>query len=307
MARAAASSAGKRKSRSTAAAKPPRPTKSHEGTGAALTLKAAGKKKQAEPKKTGAAAKAAAAKGVAVKADLGKGTATAARERGAKLKSTKPIEVYYWPTPNGWKVSIMLEECGLPYVLKPVNIERGEQDDADFLKLSPNGRIPAILDPAGPGGKALAIFESGAILQYLGRKSGRFYPKDERLRCETEQWLFWQMSSLGPMAGQAQHFRNFAPEKIAYAVERYTHEVHRLYSVMARRLQDRDFLAGPFTIADIACVGWIMRHQMQGQSLEEFPALKAWHARMLARPGVQRGLAVGADLRGVNLDARGRL
>ena len=137
-------------------------------------------------------------------------------------KSAKPIELYYWPTPNGFKISIMLEECGLPYVMKPVNISRGEQFNPDFLKIAPNNRMPAIIDPQGPGGRPISIFESGAILQYLGRKTGKFYPSDERARVEVDQWLFWQMGGFGPMLGQAHHFRIFAPEQVPYAIERYT-------------------------------------------------------------------------------------
>ena len=191
----------------------------------------------------------------------------------------------------------MLEECGLPYTLRPVNIGRGEQFDPDFIKISPNGRIPAIVDLDGPGGKPLAEFETGAILQYLGRKSGKFYPADERARVEVDQWLFWQVAGLGPMAGQAQHFRQTAPEKIPYAIDRYTNETHRLYQVLERRLADRDYIAGKYSIADIACLTWIMGHASQGQTIEEFPRLKAWLQRVQARPGVQRGLAIGHELR----------
>ncbi len=209
----------------------------------------------------------------------------------------KPIEFYFWPTANGWKVSIMLEECGIPYDVRPVNIGRGEQFTADYLKISPNGRIPAIVDPDGPGGKAISVFESGAILQYLGRKTGKFYPADERGRVEADEWLFWQVSGLGPMAGQANHFRQFAPETIPYAIERYTNEVARLYNVMNKRLAGRDYLAGKYSIADMACYGWIISHQQQGQNLAAFVHLKAWFDRVGARPGVQRGLAVGRELR----------
>src|SRR5215475_8272439 len=168
--------------------------------------------------------------------------AKAARTKTRKkksVKSVKPIELYYWPTPNGFKISIMLEECGLPYIMKPVNISRGEQFNPDFLKIAPNNRMPAITDPQGPGGRPISIFESGAILQYLGRKTGKFYPADERARVEVDQWLFWQMGGVGPMAGQAHHFRQYAPERIPYATDRYTREVARLYGVMDRRLADR--------------------------------------------------------------------
>ena len=169
----------------------------------------------------------------------------------------QPIELHYWPTPNGWKITIMLEELGVPYDVKYVNIGRGEQFEPAFLKIAPNNRMPAIVDPEGPGGEPISIFESGAILQYLGRKFGKFYPADERERVEVEQWLFWQMGGLGPMAGQAHHFRIYAPEKIHYAIDRYTNECNRLYGVMNKRLADREFLAGDYSIADMACIGWI--------------------------------------------------
>ncbi|ABS69023.1 glutathione S-transferase N-terminal domain-containing protein [Xanthobacter versatilis] len=208
-----------------------------------------------------------------------------------------PIELFYWPTPNGWKITIMLEECGLPYEVKLVNIGKGDQFKPDFLAISPNNKMPAIIDPDGPGGQPISVFESGAILQYLGRKTGLFYPADERGRVEVDQWLFWQMGGLGPMAGQAHHFRIYAPEKIPYAVERYTNEVHRLYGVMNTRLKDREYLAGDYSIADIACVGWAKLWERQGQNIEEFPHFKAWLGRVLARPAVQRGLAVNAEER----------
>ncbi len=211
--------------------------------------------------------------------------------------SGRPIELYYWPTPNGWKISIMLEECGLPYDLKLVNIGKGDQFRPEFLAVSPNNKIPGIVDPDGPDGRPISVFESGAILQYLGRKTGLFYPADERGRVEVDQWLFWQMGGLGPMAGQAHHFRIYAPEKIPYAIERYTNEVHRLYGVMNARLKDREFLAGAYSIADIACVGWAKLWERQGQDIEEFPHFKAWLARVLARPAVQRGLAIGLEER----------
>jgi GSH-dependent disulfide-bond oxidoreductase len=209
-----------------------------------------------------------------------------------------PIDLYYWNTPNGWKISIMLEECGLPYTVHPVNIGRGEQLDPAFLAVSPNNKIPAIGDPDGPGGRPISIFESGAILQYLGRKTGKFYPADERQRVEIDQWLFWQVGGLGPMAGQTHHFRIYAPEKIPYAIERFTKETHRLYGVMDRRLAGREFLAGDYSIADIACIGWAKLWERQGQTIDEFPNLKRWLDAVLARPGVQRGLAVKADYAG---------
>ncbi|MET3354048.1 glutathione S-transferase N-terminal domain-containing protein [Xanthobacter autotrophicus] len=208
-----------------------------------------------------------------------------------------PIELFYWPTPNGWKITIMLEECGLPYEVKLVNIGKGDQFKPDFLAISPNNKMPAIIDPDGPDGQPISVFESGAILQYLGRKTGLFYPVDARGQVEVDQWLFWQMGGLGPMAGQAHHFRIYAPEKIPYAIERYTNEVHRLYGVMNTRLKDREYLAGDYSIADIACVGWAKLWERQGQHIEEFPHLKGWLERVLARPAVQRGLAVNAEER----------
>ncbi len=208
---------------------------------------------------------------------------------------TKPIELHYWPTPNGWKVSIMLEELGVPYEIKFVNIARGEQFEPDFLAISPNNRMPAIVDPQGPGGAPVSVFESGAILQYLGRKFGKFYPSDERARVEVEQWLMWQMGGLGPMCGQAHHFRQYAPEPVPYAVDRYTNEVNRLYGVMNKRLADREFLAGDYSIADMACIGWVKPYERQGQTIEDFADLKRWFETMMARPAVQRGLAAGKD------------
>ena len=208
---------------------------------------------------------------------------------------TRPIELYYWPTPNGWKISIMLEECALPYTVHPVNIGKGDQFKPEFLGISPNNRIPAIADPEGPDGQPISVFESGAILQYLGRKTGKFYPADERLRVEVDQWLFWQMAGLGPMAGQTHYFRIYAPEKIPNAINRFTNETTRLYGVMDRRLADRPFLAGDYSIADMACLGWIKPWEKQGQVLENFPNLKRWFETMMARPAVQRGLAVNAQ------------
>jgi GST-like protein len=212
-------------------------------------------------------------------------------------KPAKPIELYYWPTPNGFKVSIMLEECRLPYTLMPVNISKGEQFKPEFLKISPNNRMPAIVDPNGPGGRPISIFESGAILQYLGRKTGKFYPRDERGRVEVEQWLFWQMGGLGPMAGQVHHFRNYAKETLQYAIDRYVNEVNRLYGVMNKRLADREFLAGKYSIADMACVGWANGWERQGQDINEFPHLKRWLDAVKARPAVKRGMSLGLELR----------
>ncbi|SCW29582.1 glutathione S-transferase [Rhizobium mongolense subsp. loessense] len=210
---------------------------------------------------------------------------------------TAPIELYYWPTPNGFKISIMLEELGVPYEVKYINIGKGEQFAPDFLKIAPNNRMPAIIDPDGPGGAPISVFESGAILQYLGRKYGKFYPQDERTRVQVEEWLFWQVGGLGPMAGQAHHFRNYAPEKIEYGINRYTNEVNRLYGVMNRRLEGRGYLAGDYSIADMACIGWVIPYERQGQNLNDFPNLKAWFERMHQRPAVLRGIEVGKEER----------
>lgn len=215
--------------------------------------------------------------------------------RRAVAQSHKPIDLYFWTTPNGYKISIMLEECRLPYRVLPINISRGDQFAPAFLRISPNNRIPAIVDPAGPGGKPISIFESGAILQYLGRKTGKFYPAAERARTDVDQWLMWQMAGLGPMAGQAHHFRHYAPQQLPYAIDRYTNECNRLYGVMNTRLADREFLAGKYSIADIACVGWARRHERHGQDLAEFPHVKRWLDAILARPSVRRGLDVKAE------------
>jgi len=219
--------------------------------------------------------------------------ARASRARPARGAVQKPIDLYFWPTPNGCKVSIMLEECGLPYNVIPVNIARGDQFEPRFLAVSPNNRIPAIVDPDGPGGRPISIFESGAILQYLGRKTGKFYPAGERARVEVDQWLFWQMANLGPKAGEANHFRRYAAaEKQKYAIERFSNELSRLYGVMNGRLKDRPFLAGRYSIADMACVGWIRLAERQGNELESFPHLKRWLAAVRARPAVKRGMGI---------------
>jgi GSH-dependent disulfide-bond oxidoreductase len=215
---------------------------------------------------------------------------------------TPPIELWYWPTPNGWKVSIALEEMALPYELKPVNIGAGEQFEPAFQAISPNGRMPAIVDPDGADGRPLSIFESGAILQYLGVKSGRFYPQDARGRAEVDQWLFWQVGGLGPMASQTHHFRQYAPaltqdqRHLAYGVRRYTDETHRLYGVLDRRLEDREFVAGEYSIADMAIWPWIVPWERQGQDLAEFPNLKRWFDQVGERPAVQKGRWLGKDL-----------
>lgn len=207
------------------------------------------------------------------------------------------IELFYWPTPNGYKITIMLEECELPYKVNYINIGRGDQFDPDFLAIAPNNRMPAIIDPDGPGGEPVSIFESGAILQYLGRKTGKFYPGEERARVEVEQWLFWQMAGLGPMGGQAHHFRQYAQKEVAYAIDRYTNEVNRLYGVLNNRLEDRDYLAGEYSIADMAAYPWVRPYKRQGQELSDFPALEAWYVRIHDRPAVARAVAVGADIR----------
>jgi len=206
--------------------------------------------------------------------------------------SAKPIDLYYWPTPNGWKISIMLEECALPYQVRYVNIGKGEQFAPDFLKISPNNRMPAIVDPDGPGGAPISVFESGAILQYLARKTGRFYGSNAREQVAVEEWLYWQVGNLGPMAGQSNHFRNYAAEKIPYAIERYTNEVNRLYGVMNRRLADREYLAGPYSIADMACIGWAKGWERQGQNIAKFPHFSRWLDAVLSRPAAKAGLAV---------------
>ena len=199
------------------------------------------------------------------------------------------IDLYHWPTPNGHKVTIFLEEAGLPYRLHPVDIGKGEQFRPEFLAIAPNNRIPAIIDrePAD-GGAAISLFESGAILLYLAEKTGKFLAKDLRGRAETLQWLFWQMGGLGPMAGQNGHFNIYAPEKIPYAMERYTNETNRLYGVMNKWLADRAFLAGDYSIADIASYPWIVPHERHGQNLDDFPHLKRWFEAIKARPAVQR-------------------
>jgi GSH-dependent disulfide-bond oxidoreductase len=210
----------------------------------------------------------------------------------------RPIDVYYWPTPNGWKVTILLEELGAPYNIIPINIGKGEQFKPEFLKLSPNNRMPAIVDhePLGGGGP-LTIFESGAILEYLAEKHGKFMPKEPRGKYEVLQWLYWQMANLGPNSGQANHFRHYAPEKIAYGINRYTDEVNRLYGVMNTRLADREYLAGAYSIADMASWPWVVPYERMGQNLNDFPHMKRWFETLKARPAVDRGYAVGQELR----------
>jgi len=225
------------------------------------------------------------------------GASPTKRELADMTQQTKPIELYYWPTPNGFKISIMLEELSVPYVVKYINIGKGDQFDPEFLKIAPNNRMPAIIDPEGPGGDPISVFESGAILQYLGRKFGKFYPQDERKRVAVDEWLMWQMGGLGPMSGQAGHFRIYAREKVQYGIDRYTHEVNRLYGVLDRQLVGHDYIAGEYSIADMACIGWINVHANYDQKLEDFPNLKRWHEAVNARPAVQRGLLVGKEER----------
>ncbi len=210
----------------------------------------------------------------------------------------RPIELHIWPTPNAYKISIFLEEAGLPYTVHLVNIGKGEQFRPEFLKIAPNNRMPAIVDPDGPGGQPISVFESGAILQYLGRKTGKFYPADERMRTLVDQWLMWQMGGLGPMAGQCHHFRHYAPEKIQYGIDRYTNEVNRLYGVMNRQLEGKEYICGDLSIADMASFPWVRPFERQGQKIEDFPALNAWLERMDARPAVKRALDIAKEEQG---------
>ena len=203
------------------------------------------------------------------------------------------IDLYYWTTPNGHKVTLFLEETGLPHRIVPINIGKGEQFAPDFLKIAPNNRIPAMVDHApADGGTPISLFESGAILLYLADKTGRFIARDLRARNETLQWLFWQMGGLGPMAGQNHHFTQYAPQPIPYAIERYTKETARLYAVLDKRLADREFIAGDYSIADMACYPWIVPHRKQGQNLDDFPHLKRWFGAIRERPATQRAYAL---------------
>lgn len=213
------------------------------------------------------------------------------------MTKTDPIELHYWPTPNGWKISIMLEECQLPYEVHYVDILKGQQFEPDFLKIAPNNRMPAIVDPAGPDGKSVSVFESGAILQYLGEKTGLFYPANPRDRIVVNEWLFWQMAGLGPMAGQAHHFSQYAKEKIPYAIERYERECGRLYGVMNKQLETHEYLAGDYSIADMACFGWVIPYKRQGQNLKDFPHLNRWFRAIADRPAVKRGTVLGEQYR----------
>ncbi len=198
------------------------------------------------------------------------------------------IDLYYWPTPNGQKVRIFCEETGIPYTIKPVNIGKGEQFAPEFLAISPNNRMPAIVDhdPAD-GGAPLSLFESGAILLYLAEKTGEYLPGDARARSKVVQWVMWQMAGLGPMAGQNGHFNTYAPAKIPYAIERYVRETHRLYGVLNKQLADGEYIAGDYSIADMACYPWIVPHERHMQNLDDFPHLKRWFERIRARPAVR--------------------
>lgn len=214
-----------------------------------------------------------------------------------------PIEVFFWTTPNGWKITLALEEMEVPYVIRPVAIGKGEQFKPEFLAISPNNRVPAIVDPDGPEGAPILVFESGAILQYLGRKTGKFYPNDEPGRVEVEKWLFWQMAGVGPMFGQASHFQIYAPNlvddpvKIEYSAKRYSDEVNRLLGVLDRRLADWAFVAGDYSIADMALYPWMAQAGLLGQEMGVFARVKAWFDGVAARPAVRRGMAAGDDLR----------
>ena len=205
------------------------------------------------------------------------------------------IDVYSWPTPNGHKIHIMLEETGLDYRIHPVDIGAGDQFEPEFLKISPNNKIPAIIDRDGPGGQPLALAESGAILIYLAEKTGRFMPSDPRERYACLQWLMFQMGHIGPMLGQAHHFRGYAPIRISYGIERYTHEANRLYGVLDGHLANSDYLAGAdYSIADVATFPWLRSHRKQGVDLGQYPHIKRWFEEISKRPAVQRGLEVMA-------------
>ena len=211
---------------------------------------------------------------------------------------SQPIDLYYWPTPNGWKASIFLEELGLPYEVTPINIAEGDQFEPEFLKISPNNKMPAIVDHEGPDGEPISVFESGAILIYLAEKTGRFLPETPREKYRVLEWLMFQMGSVGPMLGQAHHFRQYAPETIPYAIERYTNEAARIYRVIDRRLAESEFIAADeYTIADVAVFPWLVPHDNQGQNLEDYPNLNRWYEVVRNRPAVQRGLEVLAENR----------
>jgi GST-like protein len=216
-----------------------------------------------------------------------------------------PIDLYYWPTPNGWKVSIALEEMSLPYSTTLINISKGDQFAPEFLKIAPNNRMPAIIDPEGPDGVAISIFESGAILQYLARKTGQFYGRNARDRVTVDQWLMWQMGGVGPMAGQAHHFLKYAPEDLPYAKDRYRSEVARLYGVLDRQLAENEYVTGAeYTIADMAIWPWASLWEGQEQTLDDKPNLARWLDTLWERPGVIAGRSLHADLRGDRSDSK---
>jgi GST-like protein len=217
------------------------------------------------------------------------------------------IDLYTWPTPNGHKIHIMLEETGLPYRVHPIDIGAGDQFKPEFLKISPNNKMPAMIDSDGPDGKPISMFESGAMLLYLASKTGKFLPENIRDRWSTLQWLMFQMGGVGPMLGQAHHFLVYAPEKIPYAMQRYSKEANRLYGVMDRRLTESKFIAcGEYTIADMAIMPWLRSYKNQGVEMEEYPQVKRWFDGIAARPAVQRGLAVLADRRKPVMDDKAK-
>ncbi len=207
---------------------------------------------------------------------------------------TRPIDLYFWPTPNGHKISIALEELAAPYTVRFVAIGKGEQFAPEFLAISPNNRIPAIVDPEGPNGKPISVFESGAILIYLGEKFGRFYPNDARTRVAVNEWLVWQVANVGPIFGQNNHFRTYAREKLPYAITRFVNETHRLFGVLDKRLAAREFVAGEYSIADMALFPWMRNWERRGIAIAEFDNVKRWHDAIAARPAVVKGLAVKA-------------
>lgn len=212
--------------------------------------------------------------------------------------NTLPIDLYFWPTPNGFKISILLEELHIPYHVHLVDILKGEQFEDSFINISPNGRMPAIIDPDGPNRQPISVFESGAIMQYLANKYDQFYPSDERKRTEVNEWLFWQVGGLGPMGGQAIHFYEYASEKIPYAIDRYLGEYNRLLNVMDKRLENRKYLADEYSIADMACVGWVKASEIVDVSLDRYPHVKAWFSRLRARDAVRRGFDVANNYSG---------
>jgi GST-like protein len=219
------------------------------------------------------------------------------------------LDLYYWPTPNGWKITIFLEEAGLDYSVRPVNIGKGEQFGSDFLGISPNNKIPALIDSEGPDGRPIALFESGAILLYLAEKTGQFLPAEPRRRYQVLQWLMFQVGHVGPMLGQAHHFRMYAEEKLQYAIDRYTNEAKRLYTVLDGQLSGNEFVAGDYSIADMMIFPWLVPYKRQGIELESYPHVRRWFDAMKERPAVRRGIDVGKELRnpdGAQMDARSR-